>query len=363
MGDVDGSPPAGRPEGASDCRLSKQLHDAFDRHVRQVVQAREHKVSQLTLRSEVEATSADLSWLRANKDTGRGRPWKRGRAAARGDGEPEGGRRRVAEGGGGGDAEGDGGDGDSRLVAEAAKYESVAVAGLGERLPTDTYDGDVNFRTLRMLLETVDARGFERSAQQLQFHAAFEVATARVVYKKDWALHKPAIMESHGWNEMYSEVCISTPRRFGKTFRRAARAWPPLPWQPQHAPSVLRSIAIYCACMALSFGVEIVIFSPARRASRKILERMAEFVRLLGAENRVTEYNQENLRLRSYDGKSSLIRSFPSAVAVRAPCSRPAPSLPPPFPCNREREREREGASTTSRARRARRLAANGAQR
>ena len=46
----------------------------------------------------------------------------------------------------------------------------------------------------------------------------------------------------------------STPRRFGKTF----------------------SIAIFCACLALSFGVEIVVFSPARRASRKLLERMVE---------------------------------------------------------------------------------------
>ena len=35
--------------------------------------------------------------------------------------------------------------------------------------------------------------------------------------------------------------------------------------------------------LALSFGVEIVVFSPARRASRKLLERMVEFIRLLCA--------------------------------------------------------------------------------
>jgi len=106
-------------------------------------------------------------------------------------------------------------------------------------------------------------------------------------------MSKPRIMSRMGWKESYSEVCVSTPRRFGKTF----------------------SIAIYAACMALSFGVEIVIFSPARRASRKILERIKEFVTLLGADDKITEYNQENLRLRAYDGKLSLIRSFPSAVA------------------------------------------------
>jgi hypothetical protein len=36
------------------------------------------------------------------------------------------------------------------------------------------------------------------------------------------------------------------------------------------------SQAIFCACLALSLGVEIVVFSPARRASRKLLERIVE---------------------------------------------------------------------------------------
>ena len=43
-------------------------------------------------------------------------------------------------------------------------------------------------------------------------------------------------------------------RRFGKTF----------------------SIAIFTAAVALSTGCEVVIFSPARRASRKLLERVVE---------------------------------------------------------------------------------------
>ena len=88
---------------------------------------------------------------------------------------------------------------------------------------------------------------------------------------------------------------ISTPRRFGKTF----------------------SIAIFCAALAMSFGTEIVVFSPARRASRKLLERMVEFIRLLDGDDLIVEYNQEQCRVRSYDGKSSLIRSFPSKVGVR----------------------------------------------
>ena len=49
------------------------------------------------------------------------------------------------------------------------------------------------------------------------------------------------------------------------------------------------SIAIFCACLALSLGCEVVVFSPARRASRKLLERIVEFVRVLDCEERICE--------------------------------------------------------------------------
>ena len=77
--------------------------------------------------------------------------------------------------------------------------------------------------------------------------------------------------------------------------------------------------------MALSFRLEIVIFSPARRASRKLLERVVEFVRLLGCEDRIVEFNQEQCRVNAYDGNSSLIRSFPSKVGVSGAHSNPRP--------------------------------------
>lgn len=74
-----------------------------------------------------------------------------------------------------------------------------------------------------------------------------------------------------------------------------------------------RSIAIFVACLSLAFGLETVVFSPARRASRKLLERIVEFVRLAGGGGRIVEYNQEACRVESFDGKKSLIRSFPYA--------------------------------------------------
>ena len=78
----------------------------------------------------------------------------------------------------------------------------------------------------------------------------------------------------------------------------------------------VRSIAIFVAALSLSCGLEVVVFSPARRASRKLLERIVEFIRLLDCGDRIIEYNQEQCRLKSFRGKNSLIRSFPSKVSV-----------------------------------------------
>ena len=91
--------------------------------------------------------------------------------------------------------------------------------GMGVRLPIDQWQGDANMRTLQKLLSRVDARGFERSAQQLEFHQAFMKAAARVIYRGDWETERPMIMEKYGWDRCNSEVLISTPRRFGKTYR------------------------------------------------------------------------------------------------------------------------------------------------
>lgn len=121
----------------------------------------------------------------------------------------------------------------------AAKKTQDELDGLGVWMPGDVYRGDVNMRTLQKLLARIDARGFERcafverasyaispslqrppnrSAQQLEFHQAFMKAAARVIYKGDWETERPMIMEKYGWERCNSEVLISTPRRFGKTY-------------------------------------------------------------------------------------------------------------------------------------------------
>lgn len=189
---------------------------------------------------------------------------------------------------------------------------------LGRRQPTDEFQGDVNLRTLRALLTKIDEQGFERvrflqlrrffsreiyfdpsrgvqSPHQLKFHSAFERAAARVIYRQDWATMRPAIMKKNGWPTCPSEVLISTPRRFGKVRSPS----PSGRGSVAHAsPGCTQtfSIAIFAACLALTLKCEVVVFrcsgpsprasvpllpcddstlhSPARRASRKLLERM-----------------------------------------------------------------------------------------
>jgi hypothetical protein len=109
-----------------------------------------------------------------------------------------------------------------RSVAEDADLGGVddTDLSLGQILSGESR-GDANWRTLQHLLKMVDQRGFERSVHQLQFHAAFERSSARIIYRDSWNTDKPNIMAAHGWDKVSSEVMISTPRRFGKTFRFA----------------------------------------------------------------------------------------------------------------------------------------------
>ena len=107
-------------------------------------------------------------------------------------------------------------DGEGEINEDATQDD---IDCLGVWMPGDEFQGDVNYRTLQKLLTRVDQRGFERSSQQLEFHVAFLKAAARVIYRGSWETERPAIMRKHGWEKSNSEVLISTPRRFGKTFR------------------------------------------------------------------------------------------------------------------------------------------------
>ena len=118
------------------------------------------------------------------------------------------------------------------FVAEAEAAKETAAEGQGDddkdpsiaasqkkKPEVVEFEGDEILAKLQTLLQTIDERGFQRSRQQLAFHDCFIRATSRVMYKKDWSTAKPVIMEKNKWSKCPSEILISTPRRFGKTFR------------------------------------------------------------------------------------------------------------------------------------------------
>lgn len=105
------------------------------------------------------------------------------------------------------------------VVTDTGSVAAVDIRDtLGVKQAADRWQGCTNLRTLRTLLSFVDDRGFERSQHQLSFHSSFERCVSRVIYKADWGKDRPAIMRHNGWDRCSSEVLISTPRRFGKTF-------------------------------------------------------------------------------------------------------------------------------------------------
>ena len=111
---------------------------------------------------------------------------------------------------------------ESAMVVSGTTSFQEQSAGFGEAISSDVYEGDSVTRTLYKLLSMVDDRGFARSPQQCLFHDAFIRACSRVMYRNDWSMNKPAIMKHNNWVECPSQILVSTPRRFGKTFRYAS---------------------------------------------------------------------------------------------------------------------------------------------
>lgn len=184
------------------------------------------------------------------------------------------------------------------LTSNTVPAPAAGADAVGGPSPLDEYKGDRRLRALQRLLARCDERGYQRSRHQLQFHSAFIRSCGRVLFKEDFAVQKAKLMQKHQWSKCPSEVLISTPRRFGKTM----------------------SVSMFVAALALSMSVDVVVFSPAKRASRKLLETIRTFLDVTDCSDRITEYNSENLRVQSLTGEgSSLIRSFPSRVGVRPP--------------------------------------------
>ena len=165
-------------------------------------------------------------------------------------------------------------------------------------------DDDVKKRTGRQRLDDLinalnklDTLGYKRSNQQRMFHKAFIGAFLKKIYGKDLYKDLPELLRQYDLDELRTEVLVTTPRRFGKTF----------------------GTALFCAAVLCTLGgMEIAIYSTGRRASRKMLLLISKLViSLMGNTSCIKALNEEKLEVQGMHGEIATCFSYPSKVQIR----------------------------------------------
>lgn len=173
------------------------------------------------------------------------------------------------------------------------KYRSISDRYIPPtKRPRDNEDydlvGDARIMNINKYLNSL-----YRSPQQKEFHRTFISSCLRIVYGDEFENNKHGIMKKYNFHSRKQQVILTAPRRFGKTF----------------------SVAFFCVAFAISIpGVEISIFSPAKRQSVALMGVIVDFLKKLDESNRVVIRNEEKLKLQSLNGEISRINAYPSAV-------------------------------------------------
>lgn len=159
---------------------------------------------------------------------------------------------------------------------------------------------NVNGETiLKKLNKTLDELGLVRTDQQKVFHKHMVNATIPKIFGGDLTTHKERILKENNWDDIKQEVLVVTPRRFGKTW----------------------GVAMFsAACLIEIPCFEIVIFSMALRASRKMLALIDKFISRHpeGSKMVCHPHTQESLTLKGTEpGDERLCKSFPGRSEVR----------------------------------------------
>ena len=146
------------------------------------------------------------------------------------------------------------------------------------------------------ILKKLDTLGFERSDHQMKFHKAFICASLRIIFGKKLYKYLPRLIKLFGIKILHSDVIVCTPRRWGKTM----------------------GVALYVAAFLWSQpGLEVSVYSPGRRASRKLLVLIWKIiVALSGSHDCIITFNQEQLSVRNPLGFISTCGSYPSRVQI-----------------------------------------------
>jgi hypothetical protein len=138
---------------------------------------------------------------------------------------------------------------------------------------------------------------FKRSNGQRLFHKAYIGACLKKIYGKDLYKDLAELLREYELDELRTDVIVTTPRRFGKTFGTAL---------------------FVCAFLCTQGGMEVAIYSTGRRASRKMLALIYKLiVQLMGTESCIQSFNEEKLTVKGFTGELSTCFSYPSKVQIR----------------------------------------------
>ena len=149
------------------------------------------------------------------------------------------------------------------LRCQEQRVEQIPRTLLERLMSTDaisTNCGDRRLSEIRENLAFLDRNGHERSPQQCELQEAMLMASARLIYKGEFDENVERFMNANGWEKLYQEVLIGTPRRFGKTYSTAMLA---------------------CVLLLALPGVKICIYSTGKSTAAMVLKHIKEFAHQL----------------------------------------------------------------------------------
>lgn len=147
-------------------------------------------------------------------------------------------------------------------------------------------DGDTNLKCLRDMLKTIDENGYNRSDAQRLFINHFTAACLNQLYKgTDLYKNLEKIMREFSLDEVRSDVIVTTPRRWGKTW----------------------SVAIFCAAFIMSqIKARIFIYSTCRATANAMLMLIYQIVMAVCKDKSVIQvYTLQDCRLRVSNSRGS----------------------------------------------------------
>ena len=144
------------------------------------------------------------------------------------------------------------------------------------KVPQEKKELQLLYQNLRKFDQTEDT---PRSIQQKQFHDLFVAASIKNIYKKKFVTEYANILRENPQfgGDLNQNVIVTCPRRFGKTF----------------------GTAMFIAAYLLSVSrAEVAVFSPSKRQSIMLLEKVDAFIQVLEGQSRICTKNQEMLFVR-----------------------------------------------------------------